>query len=129
MGVSGHDTGLLKDNSGMSPDRTIERKCLMRIRMNYLTPLLAAGAAAAAIATAPAALAAPTGAANPAQAQESCVDLNSGSQCESPGNVQINDSPQGPIYPYYGYYPFYGGYYGDYHGGYGGGHSGGSGHR
>ncbi len=116
----------------MSPDRTIERKCLMRIRMNYLTPLLVAGAAAAAIATAPAALAAPTGAANPRQAQLSCLDLNSGSQCQSPGNIQINDSPQGPIYPYYGDYPFYGGYYGyhgGYHGGYGGGHSGGGGHR
>ncbi len=92
----------------------------MQIRLKYLTPLLAAGAAAAAIATAPAALAAPT--ANPPQAQESCVDLNSGSQCQSPGNVQINDSPTGPIYPYYGDYPSYGGYYG-------GGHSSGGGHR
>jgi hypothetical protein len=97
--------------------------------LKYLTPLLAAGAAAAAIATAPAALAAPTAAANPPQAQESCIDLSSGSQCQSPGNVQINDSPAGPIYPYYGDYPFYGGYYGGYHGGYGGGHSGGGGHR
>jgi hypothetical protein len=80
----------------------------MQIRLKYLTPLLAAGAAAAAIATAPAALAAPTAAANPPQAQESCIDLSSGSQCQSPGNVQINDSPAGPIYPYYGYYPYYG---------------------
>jgi hypothetical protein len=88
----------------------------MHIRFIYLTPLLAAGAAAAVIATAPAALAAPTGAANPPQAQESCIELDTGSQCQSPGNVQINDSPPGPIYPYYGYYPFYGGFYGDYHG-------------
>jgi hypothetical protein len=106
----------------------------MRIKLNYLTPLLLAGAAAAAIATAPAALAAPTAAANPPQAQESCIELNTGSQCESPGNVQLNDSPVGPIYPYYGDYPFYGGYYGGYrggfHGGYGGGfHGGGGGHR
>jgi hypothetical protein len=93
--------------------------------MKNLTMVLATGAAAAAIATAPAALAAPTAAANPAQAQESCLDLNSGSQCQSPGNVQINDSPVGPIYPYYGDYPFYGGFYGGYHGGYGGG----GGHR
>ena len=106
----------------------IEKANGMQIRLKYLTPLLAAGAAAAAIATAPAALAAPTAAANPPQAQESCIDLNSGSQCQSPGNVQIDDSPVGPIYPYYGDYPFYGGYYG-YHGGYGGGHSGGGGHR
>jgi hypothetical protein len=74
----------------------------MQIRLKCLTPLLAAGAAAAAIATAPAALAAPTAAANPPQAQESCIDLSSGSQCQSPGNVQIDDSPAGPIYPYYG---------------------------
>jgi hypothetical protein len=78
----------------------------MQIRLKNLTLMLAIGAAAAAIATAPAALAAPTAAANPPQAQESCLDLNSGSQCQSPGNVQINDSPAGPIYPYYGDYPF-----------------------
>ncbi|HEX9497345.1 MAG TPA: hypothetical protein VF926_02920, partial [Mycobacterium sp.] len=83
-------------------------------------------AAAAAIAAAPAALAAPTGAANPPQAQESCIDLNSSTQCQSPGNVQIDDSPVGPIYPYYGDYPYY---YGGYYGGYGGGHSSGGGHR
>lgn len=97
----------------------------MQIRLKYLTPLLAAGAAAAAIAAAPVALAGPTGAANSPQAQESCIDLNSGSQCQSPGNVQLNDSPAGPVYPYYGDYPFYGGFYG----GYGGGHGGGGGHR
>jgi hypothetical protein len=97
----------------------------MQIRLKNLTLVLATGAAAAAIATAPAALAAPTAAANPPQAQESCLDLNSGSQCQSSGNVQINDSPVGPIYPYYGDYPFYGGFYGGYHGGYGGG----GGHR
>jgi hypothetical protein len=51
----------------------------MQIRLKYLTPLLAAGAAAAAIATAPAALAAPTPAANAPQAQENCIDLNTGS--------------------------------------------------
>jgi hypothetical protein len=76
----------------------------------------------------PTALAAPTAATNPPQAQESCIDLNSGTQCQSPGNVQIDDSPTGPIYPYYGDYPFYGGYHGGY-GGYGGGHGGGGGHR
>jgi hypothetical protein len=93
----------------------------MQIRSKYLTPLLAAGAAAAAIATAPAALAAPGDTANPPQAQESCIDLGTDSQCQSPGNVQLNDSPPGPIYPYYGYYPYYGGDYGGDHGGYGGG--------
>jgi hypothetical protein len=100
----------------------------MGTRLNYLAPLLAAGAAAVAIVAAPTAVAAPAAAANPPQAQETCIDLNSGSQCQSPGNVQLNDSPTGPIYPYYGDYPFYGGYYGGYHGGgYGGYHGGGYG--
>jgi hypothetical protein len=129
MGVSGRDRSLLEHILESVRTRTHRESERMQIRLKYLTPLLAAGAAAAAIAAAPAALAAPTGAANPPQAQESCIDLNSGSQCQSPGNVQINDSPVGPIYPCYGDYPFYGGFYGDYHGGYGGGHGGGGGHR
>ena len=101
----------------------------MQIRLKNLTLMLAIGAAAAAIATAPAALAAPTAAGNPPQAQESCIDLSSGSQCQSPGNVQLNDSPAGPIFPNSGDYPYNGGYYGGYHGYYGGGHSGGGEHR
>jgi hypothetical protein len=130
--------GSMAGNAGQSLNlesvqiRILRESDRMQIRLKYLTPLLAAGAAAAAIAAAPAALAAPTAAANPPQAQESCIDLNSSTQCQSPGNVQIDDSPVGPIYPYYGDYPFYGGYYGGYHGGYGGGHGGyggGGGHR
>ena len=93
----------------------------MRIKLNYITPLLAAGATAAAIATAPTALAAPTGAANPPQAQESCIDLGTDTQCQSPGNVQINDTPAYPQYPYFPY-PYYGGDFdGGFHGGFGGG--------
>jgi hypothetical protein len=103
----------------------------MGIKLNYITPLLAAGAAAAAIATAPMALAAPTVSAYPLQAQESCIDLGTDTQCQSPGNVQINDSPGYPQYPYV-YYPFYGGdsdfghgfhdgFGGGFHGGFGGG--------
>jgi hypothetical protein len=94
----------------------------MRIKLNYMTPLLAAGAAAAAIATAPVALAAPTGAANPAQAQENCIDLGTDTQCQSPGNAQINDTPAYPQYPYF--YPYYGGIFvpdHGFHGGFGGG--------
>jgi hypothetical protein len=91
----------------------------MRIKLNFITPLLAAGVAAAAIATAP------TVAANPPQAQESCIDLGSYTQCQSPGNVQINDSPGYPQYPYF-YYPSYGG---DFDGGFHGGFHGGGGHR
>jgi hypothetical protein len=54
----------------------------MRIKLNDITPLLVAGAAAVAIATAPTALAAPTGAANPPQAQENCIDLGTSTQCQ-----------------------------------------------
>jgi hypothetical protein len=63
----------------------------MRIKLSYLTPLLAAGAIAAAIAGAPI-----------AAADQSC----SGNVCQSPGNVQINDSPP-PVQsdPYGGYGP------------------------
>ena len=62
----------------------------MRIKLNYIAPLLAAGAAAVAIAAAPTAAAANG---------QSC----SGNICQSPGNVQINDSPP-PVqyYPYGG---------------------------
>jgi hypothetical protein len=92
----------------------------MRIKLNYMTPLLAAGAAAAAIVTAPAALAAPNVAAYPLQAQESCIDLGTDTQCQSPGNVQINDSPGYSQYPY-PYYPFFGGDFDrGFHGGLGG---------
>ncbi|MCW2649084.1 MAG: hypothetical protein QOE41_2825 [Mycobacterium sp.] len=54
----------------------------MRIKLNYITPLLVAGAAAAAIA------AAPVAAANP----QSCVSVGGSKQCQTPGNVQINSS-------------------------------------
>ena len=94
----------------------------MRIKLNYMTPLLAAGAAAAAIVTAPAALAAPTVAAYPLQVQESCIDLGTDTQCQSPGNVQINATPAYPQYPYL--YPYYGGDFDfdhGFHGGFGGG--------
>jgi hypothetical protein len=101
----------------------------MRIKLNYITPLLAAGAAAAAIATAPMAFAAPTGAVNPLQAQESCMDVGADTQCQSPGNVQINDSPGYPQYPYFPY-PYYGGDFdGGFHGGFHGGFGGGGGRR
>jgi hypothetical protein len=59
----------------------------MRIKLNYIAPLLAAGAAAVAIAAAPTAAAA---------APQSCSYIGGSfqdSQCQTPGNVQINDSP------------------------------------
>jgi hypothetical protein len=94
----------------------------MRIKLSYVTPLLAAGAAAAAIAAAPTAMADPV--------QQSCTyQGESETLCQSPGNAQINDSPPylqyGPQYPYFagddfdhgGDFGFGGG-----HGGFGGGH-------
>jgi hypothetical protein len=98
----------------------------MRIKLSYITPLLAAGAATAAIAAAPTALAAPTVAAYPLQTQESCIDLGTDTQCQSPGNAQINDSPGYLQYPYY---PYYGGDFDFDHGFHGGFGGRGGGHR
>jgi len=52
----------------------------MRIKLTYIGPLLAAGAAAVAIAAAPTAAAA---------SGQTC----SGNICQSPGNVQVNNVP------------------------------------
>jgi hypothetical protein len=89
----------------------------MRIKLTYLTPLLAAGAATAAISVAPIASAAST------QLQQSCTETVSGSQCETPGNVQINDTPAPMNYAPYGDDGFLIGGFG------GGGFHGGGGHR
>ena len=96
----------------------------MRVKSSYLTPLLAAGAVAVAIS------AAPTAAAASAPLQQSCTEIASGSECESPGNVQINDTPPPMNFGPYGADPFLlGGFgYGGFHGG-GGGFHGGGGHR
>ncbi len=68
------------------------------MKMRYISALLAAGAASAAIAVAPTAAAAPTGL--------TCTNVGATTtQCESPGNVQIN-SDQPVTYPYQ--FPFYG---------------------
>ena len=67
----------------------------MRIKLTYVTPLLAAGAAAVAIVAAPAAAAAPT------PFQKTCVATGAGTTCQSPGNVEINNpSPPVGFYPY-----------------------------
>ena len=70
------------------------------MRLRYFPPLVMA-AAAAAIGLAPVAAAAPT------PTQQTCTNLgNSTTQCQMPGNVQINDSPPvqyAPQYPFFGY--------------------------
>ena len=70
------------------------------MRMRYFPPLVMA-AAAAAIGLAPVAAAAPT------PIQQTCTNLGgSNTQCQTPGNVQINDSPPvqyAPQYPFFGY--------------------------
>lgn len=90
----------------------------MRIRLSYIRLLFAAGAAAAAIAAAPVAAAAPAPATHPAavatapsapgdqaQTQQSCVSLGgTQTECQSPGNAQIYDSP-----PQVDYFPYAGG--------------------
>jgi hypothetical protein len=75
------------------------RSLIMRIKLNYITPLLAAGAAAVAIAAAPAAAAAEV---------QSCVNSGSSTVCQSPGNVQVNSSSPAPSAgPYAAYGPFF----------------------
>lgn len=73
----------------------------MRIKLNYFSTLLAAGAVAVAVAGAPIAAAASAPAS--AETQQSCSQSGSGTLCQSPGNAQINDSPP-PVqyYPYGG---------------------------
>ena len=56
----------------------------MGMRLQYITPLLAAGAAAVAIAAAPTAF---------ATDQQACNGSSSGTACLSPGNVPITSSP------------------------------------
>ena len=67
----------------------------MRIRFRYL---LAAGAVAA-VAGAPAAMA--------DDSDQGCTAVGSGTECSSPGNVEINDAP-----PVMGDNGFGGGFYG-----------------
>ena len=77
----------------------------MRLGLNYLAPLLAAGAAAVAIAAAPIAAAAPTDQSHSSQNRQTCADLGgTQSECQAPGNVQINDAP-----PQVDYFPYAGG--------------------
>jgi hypothetical protein len=59
----------------------------MRTRLGYLTALLGSVATAVAIAAAPIASAAPI------TPQQPCATSGSGTVCQSPGNVQIDDAP------------------------------------
>ncbi len=95
----------------------------MGIKLNYIAPLLAAGAAAVAI------TAAPIAAAASAPAPHGACDAGvSGSICDTPGDVGINDSPPPVSSDPYGGEGFllgdYGGGFhgGGFHGGGGGGH-------
>ena len=95
----------------------------MGIKLNYIAPLLAAGAAAVAI------TAAPIAAAASAPAPHGACDAGvSGSICDTPGDVGINDSPLPVSSDPYGGEGFLlggngGGFHaGGFHGGGGGGH-------
>jgi hypothetical protein len=84
----------------------------MARRFAYLASVLAVGAAAAAIGLAPIASAADT-----PSTQTSCTDAGTDTVCQSPGNVQINDSPPVDFTPQYPYWEGGYGYGGGYHGG------------
>src|SRR6476659_3399495 len=74
---------------------TIVRSVAMRINLIHIAPLLAAGAAAVAISAAPPAAAAPV------PAEKICTESVSGSQCESAGDVEINNTPTTHFTPQY----------------------------
>jgi len=68
----------------------------MRIKPKFFTPMAAAVAVAAAISAAPTATADSTQPNSVAAApQQTCTSLGgTQTQCQSPGNVQVNDAPQ-----------------------------------
>jgi hypothetical protein len=77
----------------------------MQLGLRYLASLLATGAAAVAIAAAPMAAAAPTAPGDNNQTQQSCANLGgTQTECQAPGNVQVNDAP-----PQVDYFPYAGG--------------------
>jgi hypothetical protein len=74
---------------------------IVRIRINYITPVLAAGVAAVAIAAAPSAAATPD--------DQLCSDMGGSTQCQSAGNVQIHTTPHAmSVTPRTAYGPFEG---------------------
>jgi hypothetical protein len=110
---------------------------IMRVKLSYLTPLLAAGAATVAIAAAPTAMAATAHAGcHMMGGSPVCPDTHSTLISAPPANSQINASvgavDPAPQYPYAegGYWGGYGpGAYGGFgHGGFGHGGFGGFGH-
>jgi hypothetical protein len=92
------------------------------MRIKYISPLLAAGAVAVSIVAAPTAAAAPTSPSVSGSVQAACGDVGPGSQCLTPGNAQINDSPPGVDYYPYGGDLFLLGGNGGFHSGFHGGH-------
>src|ERR1700750_1521235 len=96
----------------------------MRIKLNYIAPLLAAGAGAIAIAAAPIAAAAPANAPTAAM-QQSCSSTGSGSLCQSPGNAQLSAAAPPVSFDPYGGEEFLMGGYGYRGGGGAGGAAGG----
>jgi hypothetical protein len=129
MDGSEDDIGSMEGNHGVSPGfglATIEGVITMRINASYITMLFAAGAGAVAIAAAPIAAAAPAPA--PDAAVQSCSSTASGSVCQSPGDVELNDTTPPVSFDPYGGEEFLMGGYGGYHG-FGGIHGGGGGHR
>jgi hypothetical protein len=74
----------------------------MRITLNHIALLLAAGAAAVAITVAP------TAVADPNTFLADCSTGSPGTQCVTPGNAQINDSLAPDFEPQYPDFSFFG---------------------
>ncbi|GFG49017.1 hypothetical protein CQY20_30275 [Mycolicibacterium agri] len=103
----------------------------MGIRTSHIATVLATAAVALAVVVAPTA-----NAASSANTRMSCAETGGGTECQTPGNVQLDDSPPPVSFDPYGDYGlllggfgnpgFRGGFHG---GGFHGGGFGGGGHR
>jgi hypothetical protein len=80
------------------------------MRIRFITPLIAAVGAATAIAVAPLAMAAPSG------TSPTCTNTGNSTQCESPGNAQLNATPPDVPQQMYYFLP-YGNAFNGFHGG------------
>jgi hypothetical protein len=67
----------------------------MQVKLNHIAPRLAAWAAVVAT------VAAPTAAAAPTPLQKTCVASGAATTCQSPGNVEVTDTP--PVVSFYPY--------------------------
>jgi hypothetical protein len=88
---------ILEMQQHSSSDR---RNATMRIKLSHITLLFVAGAAMAATVAAPTAVAIPT------PLHKNCVASGAATTCQSPGNVEVTDTPPSVSFHPYGNMPY-----------------------